>query len=421
MLVCPRCSYENEDSATNCASCGINLPWALANLHEVVQPKLERVEGPPPEGPTRNRVVRGFLTIVLLLAIPASGFLAFLFAFTAGWSDRSYRSAYMAAAWFWVAVAVVCILAAIAVLLPRRLRPRYYRGLQILGLITLAGGLLYGLMRLTLVILPEHTGHSLIIQYTLGERDFSSVTLEGADLREADLRKANLSGANLGRADLREAELYRADLSGADLREANLSGAEPYQASLSGANLRGADLHQAYLYRTNLRGADLREARLFQANLSQANLSGAGLSGADLRGADLEGANLTGADLRKASLLGAVFDDATQIDAKWRLVHSILTLGAKGWDLSGADLSDADLHGSDLSEADLSEADLSSADLCRTYLFAANLRGADLSGADMRRANLRKANLEGATVTNEQLAEAGSLEGTILPDGSVHE
>jgi len=34
---------------------------------------------------------------------------------------------------------------------------------------------------------------------------------------------------------------------------------------------------------------------------------------------------------------------------------------------------------------------------------------------------LRGAELSGATVTDEQLARVGSLNGTILPDGSVHE
>jgi len=79
-------------------------------------------------------------------------------------------------------------------------------GLRILALIALSGGLLYGLMRLTLLILPEHTGPSLIIQYRLGERDFSGVNLEGPDLTGANLHEANLSGADLRGADLTGAQ-----------------------------------------------------------------------------------------------------------------------------------------------------------------------------------------------------------------------
>jgi uncharacterized protein YjbI with pentapeptide repeats len=370
MIVCPHCSYENEDSAMNCANCRINLQSALENPHEAVRHNLERGEGPPPEAQAGNRVVRAFKVIGLLLAIPASGFLAFLFAFLAGWSDGSARSGYMIAAWFWLVVAVVCILAAIAVLLPRRLRPRLLRGLRILALIGLSGGLLFGLMRLTLVILPEHAGRSLIIQYKLGERDFRGIDLKQADLREAKLRKASLSGADLSDADLAGAQLYGADLTEAGLGYANLS-----EADLHGTNLSRADLSGANLSGANLSGADLS-----RANLYQASLSGASLGDADLSEAYLYQADLRDASLNKANLRGAVLDDATQIDAKWRLVTEIVTTGAQGRDLSGADLREANLS----------------------------------------RAYLGRANLTGAKVTDEQLADARSLEGTILPDGTVH-
>ena len=73
--------------------------------------------------------------------------------------------------------------------------------------------------------------------------------------------------------------------------------------------------------------------------------------------------------------------------------------------LNGANLSDADLSGADLSRADLS---------------GANLSGAELDGSDLFGTDLSAANLQGATVTNEQLAKAESLQGTIMPDGSKH-
>lgn len=47
MIVCPRCSQENEDSAMNCVKCRINLEWALVNLQEGAQPtgEIARPEG----------------------------------------------------------------------------------------------------------------------------------------------------------------------------------------------------------------------------------------------------------------------------------------------------------------------------------------------------------------------------------------
>jgi hypothetical protein len=77
--------------------------------------------------------------------------------------------------------------------------------------------------------------------------------------------------------------------------------------------------------------------------------------------------------------------------------------------LSGADLSGAFLWGVYLSGADLRGAILVAADLTRADLTRADLTGADLRGADLR----------GATgTTNEQLAQAASLIGATLPDGT---
>jgi Pentapeptide repeats (8 copies) len=79
-------------------------------------------------------------------------------------------------------------------------------------------------------------------------------------------------------------------------------------------------------------------------------------------------------------------------------------------DLSGADLSGADLSGADLSWFRQESGE----DYC------ADLSGADLSDTDISGADLSGANLKGAKVTDEQLAQAKSLEGAIMPDGSKH-
>ena len=55
----------------------------------------------------------------------------------------------------------------------------------------------------------------------------------------------------------------------------------------------------------------------------------------------------------------------------------------------------------------------------REFLFA-RLRGADLRWADLSGADLAETDLRWANVTDEQLAEAKSLEGAIMPDGTTH-
>ncbi len=126
-----------------------------------------------------------------------------------------------------------------------------------------------------------------------------------------------------------------------------------------GDNLCRANLHKADLFRADLRRADLR-----QSNLSEA----------DLRRADLRMANLSEADFSGADLRGVSFCDYLLIEVNRE---------------------DASLQGADLSEAELSRADLS---------------GTDLSYAD----------LYDAIVIDEQLAQAKSLKGATMPDGSKH-
>src|SRR5215203_2851869 len=99
----------------------------------------------------------------------------------------------------------------------------------------------------------------------------------------------------------------------------------------------------------------------------------------DLRGTDLSGANLSGANMSSVNLSGVNLSKALTVDCNF--------IGA---DLSGANLRDAGLQGDDFSDADLS--------------------GADLSGPDLAMAE----------VTGDQLAQAKSLAGVRMPDGTQH-
>jgi uncharacterized protein YjbI with pentapeptide repeats len=119
----------------------------------------------------------------------------------------------------------------------------------------------------------------------------------------------------------------------------------------------------------DLRRADLSKARILAGNLHGANLREANLSQAKLHFCDLHGANLRGLFLREA----------------------------------------------DLREANMSGADLFGANLSRIDLVRANLSGANLSGAFLYEANLSE-----AKVTPEQLAQAASLKGATMPNGSIH-
>jgi uncharacterized protein YjbI with pentapeptide repeats len=85
------------------------------------------------------------------------------------------------------------------------------------------------------------------------------------------------------------------------------------------------------------------------------------------------------------------------------------------------DMSFADLRGVNLSEAmKLDSISLEGANLERANLSGTDLFEADLSDANLFRTNLSETNLIGAKVTTEQLKQAMSLKGAIMPDGTKH-
>jgi len=135
---------------------------------------------------------------------------------------------------------------------------------------------------------------------------------------------------------------------------------------------------------------------LFETNLNNKENNILDLSYADLSRADLVGAYLIQANLDRAFLSGSDLSRSNLV----------------GVNLVEADLREASLNDAHLSRANLSRADLTGADLRKAFLIGANLNGANLSGADLRGANLRD-----AKVTEDQLSEAKSLEGAIMPDG----
>ncbi len=147
---------------------------------------------------------------------------------------------------------------------------------------------------------------------------------------------------------------------------------------------------------------------LHGANLLRKDNPIIGLGDADLRGVSLsawlEDIYLNGADMKNANLEGCYF---------W------------GADLSATYLENANLQNANLGKVNLENAWLEGANL-KTFSLSGNLKGAhliraDLTGTDLDAVDLNGADLRGAKVTSQQLAQALSLKGAIMPDGSKHD
>ncbi|MBP6177945.1 MAG: pentapeptide repeat-containing protein [Anaerolineales bacterium] len=158
---------------------------------------------------------------------------------------------------------------------------------------------------------------------------------------------------------------------------------------LNGADMEGMSLQGLNLEGVHLQKANLRDAKLEGANLMRANLQDSELWRANLQNAELLEANLQKAELRIANLEKATL---------WQ-----------------ANLREADLRFTNFQRANLLQADMQGA-----YLWGADLKEANLYNAKLQGAYLKEANLWGSSITNEQLIQVESLEGTTMPDGTVH-
>jgi len=144
-----------------------------------------------------------------------------------------------------------------------------------------------------------------------------------------------------------------------DLQGANFTYSKLEEADLSGSDLSGADFFKASLQNVNLENTDLTGTYFTQANMTCANLRRANLTDAILARTRLSGANLSEANLSGATLDGAALDNEVRV---YTMRDGKMTPTKYG----------------------------------------------------------QTTNLKGAQVTQEQLHQASTLEGAIMPDGSKH-
>lgn len=221
---------------------------------------------------------------------------------------------------------------------------------------------------------------------------------------------ADLIGANLSDGDLMEADFFGTDLFGANLSRCRLDG-----ATLSGADIRFADCSL-----TDFSDADLfamlgSEASFINADFTGADLGFADFNGcnflsAKFNGADLRSANFHRADLSWAALHQAQLDTNTVIEAKWRLVWQIVTLGGSNGSFAGRDLGFANLLGANLNGANLQSANLA----------IASLRDADIRNANFNFADTRWIDFRGAVLNANTIIDAKSrLTAQLATQGGV--
>ena len=128
--------------------------------------------------------------------------------------------------------------------------------------------------------------------------------------------------------------------------------------------------------------------------------------------------------VRKAEAMRFIYQ--TKLVSNDSVILDLSSVDISRAQMANIDLRDTYLVGANMSGADLHNAIFSDAILVFTDLSHANLSHINLQGADMHNTNLAGADLTGANLrdvtglTAGQLAQAKSLTGAILPDGSLH-
>jgi len=155
-------------------------------------------------------------------------------------------------------------------------------------------------------------------------------------------------------------------------------------------------------------------------NLSQADLSAAILDFAHLNNFSIVSISQ---EINCDGLVDQTNKDVTQ--QKFPSIVPVRGIYLEDTNLNGVHMHEAQLSLADLSNASLENADLSftqmnCVDLSSSDLRGANLNYAELAGTDFSDADLSGANLFKALVSLKQLAQASSLKGATMPDGSVH-
>ena len=255
--------------------------------------------------------------------------------------------------------------------------------------------------------------------------DFARADLAGADLSDCVFTNSTLANANLERANLSGSDLRQADLTGTSLRWVNLHDVQMDDTTQIADKWREVwNIVNQVEERDNLNDVDLSYTDLTKLDLSGQSLIQANLTYAILRDTSIIGANVSAADFSLADLRGTRLNDATVIDAKWRLVWQIVnhntgdSMNFSGVDLSRAFLSEVDMSGFNLTAAECGGCDLSDSNLSEAVLKNANLSGANLSHANLRDADLRDAILQGANLRGTDLSGA-SIMGALVTGANL--
>jgi uncharacterized protein YjbI with pentapeptide repeats len=179
-------------------------------------------------------------------------------------------------------------------------------------------------------------------RYKDGERNFSGVDLQGAELGHAVFEDVDLSNSNLENANLRWTELGNVNLSGSNLRNIYLEGAQWYRLRIREVNMSGAQLDHTNIENCDLTASVFNSLYAFQSCMDECELAGSVFNDADLHEFSFRKSDLTNSDMS-----GAILEDLGWYQANFSNVN--LSQCLVGAALDNVNLENANLRQSILS------------------------------------------------------------------------
>lgn len=233
----------------------------------------------------------------------------------------------------------------------------------------------------------------------LSGADFSNAVLAGANLTEAKCSAGKFYGTNIGRAILKDVDMS----GGLDMRDAVLAKSDLTGAKFNGANMMGADLSECIFNKT-----DLSQVKAHQLTFISSDLKGLRCPGADLSKSIFIESDIAGVDFTEAKLASAVFVTAQGTGACF-----------KGADLENLRIvKDSVFEEADFSRAKLDRANLRGTNLTKCVFEQASLNGADLSECaisegNFYRATAKQARFEKTDLTGARLVSINLMQGSL--------
>ena len=238
--------------------------------------------------------------------------------------------------------------------------------------------------------------------------DLSNANFSGADLTNARFERSKLNNADMSRSIIVRADFSRTDLTntnfdGTQSRRASFRDAQAMKASFVKGQMESADFLLCKCQETNFQNAFLEKADFSRAFLHQSSFLSANLQRANFSFAHLVNTSLKSARLQSADFLHSYCEGTLFKDAQLTATHFFRTL----------------LKELSLTNLDMRHANFTEADLTLTSFYSSKLDRAIFKDAIIVMSNFSFTSLNNASISNEQLSNALSIRGAILPNGTL--